>query len=563
MADNDKPASGESAETPGKDLEADNRELRRLQRQLEQYRDRYIDLYDFAPLGYVTLDEDGYIQEINLAGAKMLAVDRDGLIGYPLVDYVLPEDRGALFEHLRRCRRQRRLTVSEVTLEAKDQRRITVQLHSIPVAEENSISVFCKTAMTDVTDRKRAEEQLKALNETLEHRVAQRAAEAVQRADQLRVLASQLGQAEQRERFRLAHLLGDHLLLMLLAARNELSQLAGHVRQPEAQPMVDRLGMILEESIAEMHSLREELSPSALYESGLGEALRWLAGHMEQKHGLKVEVRADPDAEPAEEPIRVFLFQAARELLENVVVHAETDRAWISMRRISDAELEIEIRDSGTGFDPRKIRVPDAADGGVFGLFSIRERLDVFGGRLEIHSAPGKGSRMVMTAPLRQPRPAMPLIALARSQSGAVPDASSQPAPDSTDESTEVPVFGVTRVLLADDHPVIRKALAQLLSHRPDIQVVGEAGNGEQAVDMAFQLHPDVVLMDVVMPKLSGIDATRRIKAHLPEIRVIGLSMYDEGEIPNAMREAGVEAYIPKTASADVLIDAVLAPQAR
>ena len=89
------------------DLARQNQELCETQRQLEDYRDRYIDLYDFAPLGYASLDEDGYIQEINLAGAKLLGMDRNTLTGYPFVDYVAKDDIPAFLAHVRQCIQQR------------------------------------------------------------------------------------------------------------------------------------------------------------------------------------------------------------------------------------------------------------------------------------------------------------------------------------------------------------------------------------------------------------------------------------------------------------------------
>ena len=98
------------------ELQRQNEELRESQRQLEAYRDRYIDLYDFAPLGYVTLDEDGYVQEINLAGAKLLDADRDGLTGYAFSEYVATDSRAAFKEHVAQCVRERREVTTELHL---------------------------------------------------------------------------------------------------------------------------------------------------------------------------------------------------------------------------------------------------------------------------------------------------------------------------------------------------------------------------------------------------------------------------------------------------------------
>ena len=85
-------------------------------------------------------------------------------------------------------------------------------------------------------------------------------------------------------------------------------------------------------------------------------------------------------------------------------------------------------------------------------------------------------------------------------------------------------------MLLADDHEIVREGLLSLLSEEHTVEVVGEAANGREAIDLASRLEPDVVIMDVSMPLIEGDEATRQIKAHLPRTRVIALSMYDESE---------------------------------
>ena len=140
---------------------------KQAQRQLRRYRDRYVNLYDFAPLGYLTLDEDGFVQEINLAGAKMLAADRDTLIGYPLFEFVARQFRTAFLEHVQQCVRARQEVTTEVGLISKDGRQLTVQLRSIPVEENDQDVAFCKTAVIDITERHRFEESLHQAEERL------------------------------------------------------------------------------------------------------------------------------------------------------------------------------------------------------------------------------------------------------------------------------------------------------------------------------------------------------------------------------------------------------------
>ncbi len=116
------------------------------------------------------------------------------------------------------------------------------------------------------------------------------------------------------------------------------------------------------------------------------------------------------------------------------------------------------------------------------------------------------------------------------------------------------------RVLLVDDHAVVRKSLAHYLSAQSDIEVVGEAADGEMAVEMARELTPDVILMDVSMPIMNGIDATRLIHGEFPDIRIIGLSVFDPAARMSAMMSAGAAGYVSKAEAPEMLLAVMRAP---
>lgn len=117
--------------------------------------------------------------------------------------------------------------------------------------------------------------------------------------------------------------------------------------------------------------------------------------------------------------------------------------------------------------------------------------------------------------------------------------------------------MGKIRILLVEDHVIVRQGTRQLLENEPDMEVVGEAGDGEQAVKLASELHPDMVIMDVAMPKLNGIEATRQIKQILPSTVVLVLTGYDDDEYIFSLLEIGAAGYLLKDVSGDELIDAV------
>jgi two-component system, NarL family, response regulator LiaR len=120
-------------------------------------------------------------------------------------------------------------------------------------------------------------------------------------------------------------------------------------------------------------------------------------------------------------------------------------------------------------------------------------------------------------------------------------------------------MVGTIRILLADDHVLLRQGTRELLEREEDLRVVAEAGNGEEAVRLACEHSPDVALMDIAMPVLNGIEATRRIKAAMPRVSVLVLSAYDDDQYVFALLEAGAAGYLLKNLGADALVKAIRA----
>ena len=397
-------------------------------------------------------------------------------------------------------------------------------------------------ALRYAVERQRIEEELRGLTEFLEERVKERTAMAEKRAAQLQAMALELARAEQRERRRLAQVLHDHLQQLLAVARMRVGLLADETRSRKLRAALEEVDGLLDESIAASRSLTVELSPPVLYDAGLAPALEWLATQVQEKHGLAVAVEADRGAEPASEDTKAFLFHAARELLFNVVKHARVGRASVRLSSCG-GEVALEVRDAGAGFDPAELG-PGGDRVSGFGLFSIRERLEALGGRIAIESAPGQGACFTLFAPRR-------FAAV-----GELPPAeAAQAAPGGPAPARKA--GHRTRVLVADDHAIVREGLVGLFERHDDLEVVGQAEDGQAAVEMAHALRPDVVVMDVSMPRLNGIEATRHITAALPGVRVIGLSMHEEADIAAQMREAGATCYLVKDGPSAALLAAI------
>ena len=119
--------------------------------------------------------------------------------------------------------------------------------------------------------------------------------------------------------------------------------------------------------------------------------------------------------------------------------------------------------------------------------------------------------------------------------------------------------MGKINILIADDHAVVREGTRQILEQEADLKVVAEAGDGEEAVQLAGSFKPDVAIIDIAMPKLDGIEATKQIKALYPTIAVLILSAYDDDQFVFSLLEAGAAGYLLKSVRGRELIDAVRA----
>ncbi len=363
----------------------------------------------------------------------------------------------------------------------------------------------------------------------------------------LRRLASDLTLAEQRARQQIARTLHDQFQQILFGATLKLDRLARRLAAAPAadRELLERARNDVEEAIVAARSLAIELCPPALQEQPLPAALAWLADWMNQKYGLLVELHVDPGVPVESHGTRVLLFESVRELLFNVVKHARVDTARVQLTTTGDGAMRIVVADEGAGFDPAAVARRETTSGPGWGLFSIRERLGMLGGEFAIDSAPGRGTTFTLTVP-RQPSP---------------------DECDEADDSTAGLMGGVgqepLRVVIADDHGLVRDGLRELFEEHVELEVVGEAADGAAAVALALSLRPDVVVMDVSMPHMDGIEATRRIRAQLPDVQVFGLSTQEQTDSLHAIEQAGAAGYFTKGDQAQRLVDRLIALHVR
>lgn len=488
--------------------------------------------------GAVTLSEDGHVLYSNRCFATLAGNALEKVIGSSIYGY-LQEDEQARMQAL--------IEGALAERPGKEDFLLRGQFNSVPVlisATAFSVGadkVIC-LIVTDVTGQL-LHEELEGENRQLEDMVAERAAESERRARQLQMLAGELSRVEQQERRRIAQMLHDGLQQLLAAGKMRVAWLERQCEDDSWRKELVQVRKLLSECIQASRSLTVELSPPILYERGLPQALEWLARHFEQEHQLKVEVWLEDAPEQIDENVRTFVFQAARELLFNTVKYSGVKEALVRLSAQDGDWLFFEVSDRGNGCDWHT-RVHNLKVEQGFGLFSIQQRVELFGGKMETCSSPGNGFCTWMRLPLGQPE------AVEEEEAAAQPEQQGT-APDKAPRKRRK---GITRVLLVDDHKVLRKGLAMLLLTEPNIEVVGEAGDGLTAIAKARELSPDVIVMDVTMPVMNGVEATRRIKRELPDVRIIGLSMHEANDMAVEMIEAGAERYLSKdSASAQLL----------
>ncbi|MCK6474223.1 MAG: response regulator [Planctomycetes bacterium] len=497
-----------------------------------------------CPFG-VGFCRNGTLAAANASLLRLLdAGDPSQVQGRPLSHFVAPGSAAA-FENLLRQEgpSDPRVRTGEVSLLRLDGSPLDAEVTVYQDRDGHTPATVLY--VRDLSGRKSSGLKHKTAREELEKLVTERTAIAAERLMQLRAMAVKLTSIEHAERRRMARVLHDRVQQSLIAAKFALAVMPGRAENHATHAAWKSICQLLDDAIECSRNLAVELCPPVLYTSGLPEALAWLVRQKEKSHGLVVELAADPEAKPASDEVAAFLYEAVNELLFNVIKHAGVKRARVSLGQNGNF-VEIEVSDQGVGFNPSYKKEPNGGATGL-GLVGIRERLLHLGYGFRLESEPGKGTRVWLSAPKHVPKAARD----SDLAYGVLDAGRPEPAPRARAPGVRL------RVLLVEDHEIVRKGVRQLLEEDPAIEVVGEAADGRTAVEMALDLRPDVIVMDVVLPKLDGIQATRRIAARLPGARIIGLSVYAQEEMARQMLKSGAQCYLAKGGPVEALLAAV------
>lgn len=604
------------------ELEMQNENLRQLQIEMEESRDRYVDLYEFAPAGYLTISREGLIFDVNLAGAAMLGVERKKLIQQHFVQFVATEKQdcwhlfllsvlhdseqqgcelilkrgdGSVFHarldcrHMGNCRvPSLRILLSDITeCKLRDEQEsmalrqcynalfenisdgyaccrmlfehdipldfIYLEVNSkfeqltglkdvvgkrisevIPGLRESkpelfeiygrvaltgqpekfetyidalgswfSISVHspCKehfiTLFDNITERKRIEQEWIVANNQLTHEVAKRTSD-------LSALAAHIQTVAETERAKLARELHDELGSTLVGISMEVGRLRGKVT---AADLLQDLSVIKDLVSNASHITRgviNQLYPTVLDTCGFAFAVEWLVKEFSKHSGIEVELRLPEAKIDMEQTFALAAYRITQECLTNIAKHAGASRVHIDVK-YSDDFLDLSIHDNGKGLS-------GGANTGGNGIFGMIERARHLGGSMEIGNDEGTGTIARLCLPL----------AVAKQQIKK-------------------------RVLVVDDHAIVRDALRQLLeSQTDDFSVEGEAADGKAAIQMALEGCWDIVLLDINLPKRNGMKVLEDIMAVKPALPIIMLSSHAQEEYADNALSKGAAGYIEK-----------------
>lgn len=367
------------------ELEMQNLQLKETQQQLEETRDRYADLFDFAPVGYLMLDENGRVLKINLTGAAMLGRERAVIVEQPFVTHIAEADTPAFVRHLQQVFSTSGNIVTELRIRTHAGKLSHIRLESSAVTGG---SVW-RMVMTDI----------RQLKDT-----ARRNRELLQ---ENRILTQSLFKVQEEERRHLARELHDELGQWLTAIYAEAQAISNNVYKESS---IHASAQAISKSVGTMHDvihdLLHQLRPALLDALGLADSLRELKKQWCARHPETVcELALEGEFGDLSEIVNITIYRIIQEALTNVSSHAQASRVMVQLTRernetaASDALL-LSVEDNGKGYNPGQ-------HCGGLGLLGMRERVIAAGGEFTVHSAPGHGTRINVKLPLKQKRKEM------------------------------------------------------------------------------------------------------------------------------------------------------------
>jgi PAS domain S-box-containing protein len=468
--------------------------------------------------GAATLDRSGNVLYANARFAEILELSVEKLVGTALVNHVPSWQRDKLLELIAQGHRRR--AGIELILEAPTGPPKLVRFTLKPLKNTPRHTV-CVVA-SELTELVEANEALKSNEESL------------------RQLSARLLQLQDEERRHIARdlhdITGQKLAFQSMALSALQTKQCPNLDAESQQALSESL-VLNNEISAEIRTLSYLLHPPLLDELGLSSAARWYAAGFTKRTGIPIDIdvpqeikRLSPDAE-------VAIFRVLQESLTNVHRYANTPRARLRIRATED-DIKVEIEDYGNGIQATKSKsAQESVERLGVGIQGMTERIRQLGGRLEITSRPKRGTLVTATIPFGGSQVEVPAAAIASTALASAFCADRPLAPH---------LHQRQQILIADDHEMLRRGVRNTLQTEPDLEICGEAVDGQEAIDKARELRPDLVILDINMPVLNGLVAVRQILRYCPATKIVIFSVHDSDETKQEVIAAGAHGFVSK-----------------
>lgn len=351
-------------------------------------------------------------------------------------------------------------------------------------------------------------------NALLLERLQQQVVLLSERERDLARLSARLLETQEDERRRLAFDLHDDPLQRAIVLERALAE------APQTQQTQDWRQAVFDISTS-LRAVCASLRPAMLDDLGLLPALSRLVYDVRARSELEVDLQVDVTVEklPITTEHSVALFRIAQEALNNAVKHAQATHVSITITA-PDTHIELRVTDDGQGFQQEG----QNQDRQCFGIAGMRERLRPFHGNLQIFAEPGCGTTVIATVPMQE---------------------------ETMTVNQQTPRW---RILIVDDHPVVLDGTTRLFAPCEDFAVVGTTASGKEALQLVSDLRPDLLILDIRLPDISGIEVARTCRAAFPNVCILVVTGYDDAAYAKALASIGIHGMISKTSSGTEIV---------
>ena len=404
------------------ELEMQNAELLEWRNQAETLLEKYVDLYDFAPVGYFSLDKKGRIIRVNLVGAAMLGVERSRLVSRSLPRFAVASSRSVIMALLARVFAGDSNQACEASLRKDDGTTFWAGLHASPALASDLRENVCRMVISDITVSKQAEEArrhaeiLARSNEDLKQEIVRRQAvedalkesdrhqrqlveQACRLQEELRAMSRGSLQAREEDHRRISRDLHDDIAQTLVGIKVHLEALSrmSTISPAELRKHIAKTQQLVEKSVTAVLQFALELRPASLDDLGLNVSLKTLLDEFMKRTGIRVHFRTFAGADQLGSDQRTTLYRIAQTALSNVAEHSQATRVELRISRNAEV-IHLEVADNGNAFDVQQLT--GLQSGRHLGLISMRERAEMLGGTFRIESEAGKGTTLHVQIPL-------------------------------------------------------------------------------------------------------------------------------------------------------------------